>query len=156
MESGESPHCFLKRKGGRPHCFSHCFFSGNGIPQHWRKAHGISVAVSDRRLQVYLAGDNSGALYLSDDEDPAHKKAIAAFSGFTFARIWIGHGKATERISPPVRLEAGRKYYFEMLTKNLEDQGYSGVAWQMPGSPPLKDGDPPISGAYFATPVLEQ
>lgn len=60
--------------------------------------------------------------------------------------------RAHANISEPVHLEAGKRYYIETLFKEDLVGDHLQVAWQMPGQPPPKNGDPPIPGPYLAYP----
>jgi hypothetical protein len=90
-----------------------------------------------------LCSDNEGALFLSSDSSPEHKRRIAwePFQGSP--RFWRGGGS---KCSAPIWLESGRRYYVEALLNSDR----MAVAWQMPGQPALKNGDPPIPGASLA------
>jgi hypothetical protein len=101
----------------------------------------------------YIASDDQGALYLSTDENPANKVQIAFEPTWSGPRMWVEspNGLEPSKISAPIRLESGRKYYVEALMKEGGGGDNLGVAWQKPGDPPLVNGDPPIPGEYLAT-----
>ncbi len=79
----------------------------------------------------YLAGDNECALYLSVDEDPAGKKEIARMSGWTYFREFDKYPSTQE--SFPLYLEAGQKYYIEVLHKEATSNDHVSVGWTGPG-----------------------
>lgn len=73
-----------------------------------------------------IAGDATAELYLSTDEDPKHKVLIA------FTRQPTGPGNFTQfpsQRSKPVKLEAGKKYYIEVLHKQNSGNGHLSVGW---------------------------
>ena len=77
----------------------------------------------------WVAADDAGQLWLSPDDDPAHKALVAEAPGYTAPREW---GKFPEQQSDPVRLEAGRRYYVEALHKQAGGDGHLAVRWQLP------------------------
>ena len=68
---------------------------------------------------------------LSSDEDPAHAELIASLHVSVPFEEW---DRYTWQNSGPIRLQAGRKYYIEMLHKADDRTGdYCAVAWRPPG-----------------------
>jgi hypothetical protein len=106
---------------------------------------------------LYLNSDDQGALFLSTDDDPAHKAEIASEPGWNPPRQWINganqgsRGNPPANISAPVQLEAGQKYYVEALMKQGAGADNLAVTWRAPSGPEVRDFDAPISGAYLAT-----
>ena len=103
----------------------------------------------------YISSDDQGLLYLSPDENPAHKAVIAREDTWSPARTWNGNSFSTRtnaaNISAPIRLEARRSYYVEALHKEAGGGDSLGVAWQLPGeSQPPSDGSPPIGGEFLS------
>jgi len=110
--------------------------------------------------RFYIASDDQGFLYLSPDDNPANATLIAYEPAYNGARYWIGtdrrNAASPENVSAPVWLEAGQRYYVEVLMREASGGDNAAVAWQMPGAPPPANGDPPIGGAYlycYADPV---
>lgn len=111
--------------------------------------------------QFALAADDNAVLYLSTDDNPANKVAIAnepswnpvrAFSAES-RRGLVDVGTADERrvnISKKIRLTAGRAYYIEALMKEGGGGDNLAVAWAKPGDPLPQDGDQPIPGQFLA------
>jgi hypothetical protein len=99
----------------------------------------------------YLASDDQSMLFLSTDEDPAHKRVIAYESAWRPPRMWLepGPGGGTH-ISAPIHLESGSSYYVEALHKEGGGGDNLAVAWQLPGSMPPPDGSDPIPGQFLA------
>ncbi len=77
----------------------------------------------------WIATDDQGLLYLSTDQDPVHKAAIAWVNGWTSVREWT---KEVNQQSAPIRLESGRTYYIEALEKEGGGGDNLAVRWQMP------------------------
>ncbi len=107
----------------------------------------------------HLCNVSEAALYLSRNESPFNTFRVA-FEIYgpgpdgEFGRSWNHstpgwNGDPPPNVSLPIHLEAGRAYYVEVRS-TCSAATVLGVAWQMPGQPPLRDGDPPIPGAYLA------
>jgi hypothetical protein len=79
----------------------------------------------------WIASDDAGELWLSEDESSTNKRRICFVQSWAPAREWTW---SPSQESQPIRLEAGRRYYIEALHK----QGTAGdglaVAWQPPGA----------------------
>lgn len=58
-----------------------------------------------------------------------------------------------ESISKPIRLEAGRRYFVEVLHKEGAERDHLGVAWGKVDEAPPKDGDAPIGAEFLQFPV---
>jgi len=94
----------------------------------------------------YIASDDNSILFLSSDETPAHKIAIAYEAAWTSWRQW---SKDAGQKSNPVGLVAGQRYYIEALQKEGTGGDNLSVTWQKPGDPAPADGAPPIPGTYL-------
>lgn len=95
----------------------------------------------------WIATDDAGALYLSQDTNPAHKVLIAYESSWVAPRIW---NQDASQQSASITLTNGRQYYIEALEKQGGGGDNLAVAWQIPGAAPPANGDPPIPGTYLA------
>lgn len=103
----------------------------------------------------YISSDDQGLLYLSPDESRANTSLIASEPQYdTGPRYWIGtvrrNPTSPENVSLPVWLQAGQRYYVEVLMKEAYGGDHVGVAWQLPGAAAPVNGDPPIGGAYLS------
>jgi hypothetical protein len=107
----------------------------------------------------HLCNVSEAALYLSRNESPFNTFRVA-FEIYgpgpdgELGRSWNHstpgwNGDPPPNVSLPIHLEAGRAYYAEVRSTSSAGN-VLGVAWQMPGQPPPRDGDPPIPGAYLA------
>lgn len=106
----------------------------------------------------YISSDDASELYLSTDEDPANIIQIAAQPSFNEFRTWNANAEQTSSNngftfnggSPGViSLQAGQRYYFEVLHKEGGGGDHLAVAWTLPsqsGSPSNGDGSRIIAG----------
>ena len=80
----------------------------------------------------WISSDNSSDLWLSTDEDPAHVRLISSISAGSWVnpREW---SRFPSQRSEPTRLEAGRAYYIEAFTEQVELDEHLAVAWRGPG-----------------------
>lgn len=107
----------------------------------------------------HLCNISQAALFLSRNESPFNTFRVALepvgyVAGGGGARAWNHivpgwYGDPQPHTSLPIYLEAGRAYYVEVQATSSAGN-VLGLAWRMPGQPPLRDGDPPIPGAYLA------
>ncbi|MFN3486846.1 MAG: PA14 domain-containing protein, partial [Planctomycetota bacterium] len=77
----------------------------------------------------WIASDDSSELWLSPDDNPAHRILIASVSGWTSPREW---SKFPSQQSVPLTLTAGGRYYLEVLHKEGGGKDNLAVGWQMP------------------------
>ena len=103
-----------------------------GGPTNWADNYGSRLRgyVTPPATGVYtfyIAGDDSAALYLSSDSDPAHKALIASVALPTGPTEW---NKYSSQVSAQISLVAGQKYYIEVLQKEGTGTDGVNVAWQ--------------------------
>lgn len=109
-----------------------------------------------------IAADDNAVLFLSTDDNPANKTAIASEPQWNPVRAFssdarrnlVDVGTANERyinVSRPIRLQAGRAYYIEALVKEGGGGDNLAVAWAKPGEAPPQDGGDPIPGEFLST-----
>jgi hypothetical protein len=91
---------------------------------------GYLLTPDTGRYTFWLASDDGGELWLSTDENPANRIKVASVSGSVTEQNW--DAQASQR-SVPVALEAGRRYYLELLHKEGIGGDHLAVAWQGPG-----------------------
>lgn len=77
----------------------------------------------------WIASDDASGLYLSTDETPANRRAVAWVNNWTPSRSW--YSEANQQ-SEPVALTAGKKYYIEALMKEGGGGDNLAVRWQLP------------------------
>jgi hypothetical protein len=78
---------------------------------------------------LWVAGDNTCELWLSTDENPANKRLIATVNGWTRSNEW---SKYPSQKSSSIYLEGGKKYYIEVLQKEVSGGDNIAVGWQLP------------------------
>ena len=123
----------------------------------------LSPAVSGPHT-FYIYADDGAALWLSTDEDPANKVRIANEPVWAAQRQWTGQASGGGRVCPsstacnisaPINLQAGCRYYIEMIYKEGGGGDFGGVTWQTPAGGPQPgvpaNGSPAIPGAYLST-----
>jgi hypothetical protein len=97
---------------------------------------------------VFTASADDGLeLYLSTDEHPLNKRRIAHNNGgWNSSRNWTGDesGNFAPRVSAPIFLEQGKKYFIQGVFKEGGGGDNFAVAVRRPGQPALINGDPPI------------
>ncbi|WP_337045157.1 LamG-like jellyroll fold domain-containing protein [Emticicia sp. 17c] len=76
----------------------------------------------------YIKTDEWAELWISTDEDPAHKRLIARCVGYADNFI----NRPWEQRSLGVTLTKGRSYYFEVILKDEINSLDAEVAWQVP------------------------
>ena len=90
----------------------------------------------------WMASDDAGELWLSPDDNPAHRQRIASAPFWTNLREWT---KFPEQRSATISLVAGQRYYIEALHDQVLNGVNLSVGWQQPGATNVDV----ISGAYL-------
>jgi hypothetical protein len=80
-----------------------------------------------------LSGDNECELSLSASEDKITRQRIAHVTHFTAFREWDAEKEKQQR-SQPVTLEAGKRYFIEILHTESTISDHVSAAWKIPGS----------------------
>jgi glucose/arabinose dehydrogenase len=80
--------------------------------------------------RFYIASDDSSGLWLSTDETAANAIYIAGVPEWSGLREWTRH---PQQASGYITLEAGKKYYIEVLHKQADMKDNLAVGWQIPG-----------------------
>lgn len=78
----------------------------------------------------WIAADDAAELWLSTDDQPENKQLIASVPSWTLTRQWDKH---PSQQSGGVLLEAGKRYYIEVLHKDADQKDNLSIAWQIPG-----------------------
>ena len=74
---------------------------------------------------IYCASDDQSKVWISTDHLPENKKLITHIKFFTKPLAWERTGKKT------LKLEAGKRYYIEVLHKETSGMDHLAVAWQL-------------------------
>ncbi len=77
-----------------------------------------------------VAGDDAVQIWLSTDDNPLNKVNIVNLLSWTDFREW---SKFPSQQSALISLQAGRKYYIEVLHKESAGGDHVSIAWQLPG-----------------------
>jgi hypothetical protein len=124
-----------------------------GIPHDnfGRRLSGWLVPKESASYRFFLCSDDASSLAISPDETAGKLEVIATLGGWSAPRKWGSLNP--ESISKPVRLEAGRRYFIEVLHKEGAGGDHLGVAWRKADEAPPKDGDAPIGAEFLQLPV---
>jgi len=77
----------------------------------------------------WIAGDELSQLFLSTNESPANIRLVAAADPRSQFRVWTTHAGQQ---SAPVALQAGRRYYLEVLHREGLLLDHLSVRWRLP------------------------
>ncbi|MBC8153732.1 MAG: T9SS type A sorting domain-containing protein, partial [Bacteroidetes bacterium] len=80
----------------------------------------------------FTVSDDHSALFLSGNDEPAHKQRIAFLNGAVAIGSWTA---LPTQQSAPIRLVAGQRYYIEALHKGSNGPDHLAVGWRLPSSP---------------------
>jgi hypothetical protein len=94
--------------------------------QRWR---GYLHAPQTGAYRLWVSGDDTAELYLSNSRDPGGKRLVASVPAPTNEREW---SKFPQQRSAPLRLVAGQAYYVELLHKQDSGPGHVAVGWTLP------------------------
>jgi PKD repeat protein len=92
---------------------------------------GYLVPPADGDYRFFLSADDRAALWLSTDADPANKIVVAYTPDWTGPEVY---DKYAEQATGPLALEAGTRYYFEVIYKQADGKDNLFVAWERPGA----------------------
>jgi hypothetical protein len=91
---------------------------------------GIIQPLVSGSYRFSIASDDSSRLYLSTDDNPANKVAIARVDGWSGFQSW---GSGSQQ-SAEITLEAGKLYYMEVQHFANGGNDHVSVGWLVPGS----------------------
>lgn len=103
---------------------------GNAGDNYGQRIRGYLVPPATGDYTFWITSDDEGELWLSTGEDPGLRSRIASVSG-----TWAPPDQweqAPSQKSRRIRLEAGRRYYFEALHKESSGEDHLIVRWQLP------------------------
>lgn len=113
----------------------------------------------------FLSADDNAELYLSTDANPANAKLIAAESAWSGARDWVASGGSSDLPSKrsdqfpttawpsgnTITLQAGQKYYTEVLYKEGGGGDNAAVLMQLASAAEPVAGAPALTGNVIGT-----
>src|SRR5437879_9538405 len=109
----------------------------NFADNYGQRMRALLVPPASGSYVFWIASDDNSALYLSTDENPAHKTRIAYVTQWTSSREWR---KEPNQKSAAVTLTNGFQYYVEALQKEGAGGDNLAVTWQKPGDPAPNNG----------------
>lgn len=123
----------------------------NAFDRFGERLTGCVVPPRTGDYRFHFASDDQGALYLSTDDSPANAVPIALEPVWSYYRDWSGlerrNPNAPENQSAPIRLEAGRRYWYEAIAVDGGFGDFIGFQWQVPGGlQPGREWEPPRAG----------
>ncbi|MCC6235104.1 MAG: hypothetical protein IT580_20845, partial [Verrucomicrobiales bacterium] len=115
--------------------------------------------------RFYLASDDNGVFYLSEDHSPANLQLVASEPQRSAAGDWTAgsrpevtasRGVPPANVSTPVWLAAGRHYWFDARFKEDTATEHLAVTWQnSTESPPLPNEGTRLAGDRLARPIAD-
>lgn len=106
------------------------------------RLHGVFVAPQTGYYTFWLASDDYGVLYLSEDETSENLTVIASVEGWTNNREW---DKYSSQQSEEIYLEEDKEYYLLAIGKQANGGDNLAVGWQLPNDKLER----PIPTSYF-------
>lgn len=88
---------------------------------------GFLTAPESGDYRFYLRADEAATLYLADDEEPVNSWKRAELTAPVTSADWSAAAS-----SPLLRLEAGQRYYLEVLHKESSGSDHLAVGWLTP------------------------
>jgi len=95
-----------------------------------RRIRGYIIPPSNGGYTFWIASDDCSQLWLSTDDQVSSKVLIASVLGYTSYREW---NKYSSQKSNVITLNAGVRYYFEILHKEGNQNDNLSVGWLKPG-----------------------
>jgi hypothetical protein len=133
---------YRKQAAGRTFILERLELPRTGDKDYGVRIRGYLLPPADGEYRFWIAADDRAALYLSSDATPDNKIVIAYTPQSTNAGEYE---KNPEQITGPITLEAGERYYFEVLYKQGDGRDNLSIAWQPPGEERAV-----IDGAFLA------
>ncbi len=121
--------------------------AGSNLESYGTRIRGYLNPITSGSYKFWIAADDAAELWLSTDEDPAHKSRIAYTTSWTNEYNW---NKYATQQSSSISLVAGQSYYIEALHKENTGGDNIAVAWQGPGI--IRQA---ITGAYLSPYVID-
>jgi parallel beta-helix repeat protein len=101
----------------------------NGGENYGARIRGFLIAPATGKYTFWIAADDSGEIWLSTTAQPADKVKIAYTLSWNNSRQW---NKFADQKSKEITLQAGQKYYLEILHKQGGGGGNLAVQWMLP------------------------
>jgi uncharacterized protein (DUF1800 family) len=91
---------------------------------------GFLTAPTTGEYRFFLRADEAAVFWLSDDEEPVNAWKRAELSVPVSSSDW-----SAAAVSPLLHLEAGKRYYLEILHKEATGPDHLALGWAKPGEP---------------------
>lgn len=105
-------------------------FSSNRGNSYGQRIAGLLSVPSSGEYEFAISADESAELWLSNDQSPFNKRLVAYASKPTGYKSWDA---SPSQRSGPILLDAGEKYFLEVIHKENTRSDYLSVAWSGPG-----------------------
>mgnify|MGYP001036913194 CR=1 FL=1 len=102
----------------------------NAGDNYGQRLRGYLVPPTSGNYTFWIASDDASELWLSTDDQPANKRRIASVSSYVAPLKWDAQAS---QASAPITLQAGKRYYIEVLHKDGSGADHLAVAWQSSG-----------------------
>lgn len=94
-----------------------------------QRMRALITAPTSGNYQFWIATDDGGQLFLSEDDTPAKRRLIAWVTGWTPSRTWDWEASQQSALIP---LVAGQRYYIEAMMKEGGGGDNLAVRWRLP------------------------
>lgn len=102
----------------------------NAADSYGARIRGFITAPATGEYRFFLRADEAATFYLSDDEEPVNAWKRAELTAASSGTDWTGAAQ-----SPLLHLEAGRRYFLEILHKENTGGDHLALGWAKPGQP---------------------
>ena len=104
--------------------------NGATVEDYGARIRGFITAPLSGDYRFFLRADEAAVFYFSDDEEPVNAWKRAEVLTPTSGTGWVDAAQ-----SPLLRLEAGRRYYLEILHKQGTGSDHLALGWAKPDEP---------------------
>ena len=101
----------------------------NGAENYGARIRAFLIPPTTGSYTFWISADDSGEIWLSTDAKPSNKVKIAYTLSWNNSREW---NKFESQKSKTITLQAGQKYYLEILHKQGGGGGNLAVQWMLP------------------------
>ena len=107
------------------------------------------------RYRFWLAGDDTAQLRLSSSARSSDARTIITLTNATAYRGFTNQVQSQQR-SVSINLQAGQRYYIEVLSQNASGDAHVSVAWEIPaGQGRVYESARPIEGKFLSPYVVD-
>ena len=100
---------------------------GDDRPNYVDRLQGYVTPPADGEYRFWISSDDSSELWLSDDDSRMNARRIANVPAYTVKYEWT---RFPSQHSKPIRLQAGQRYYMEVLHEQYAGADHIAVAWE--------------------------